>query len=61
MTVHRRNMRPYHLETLLFLRCNFSLWDASIIQDAIESDPDVSSDSEGDELMYTEQLLIILA
>ena len=46
MTPERRNMNPYRLESLLFLRANYMLWDVYTIHEALKEDPDVPVESE---------------
>ncbi len=38
MTDHRKHMNPYHLEVVLFLNYNKSLWNASSIQECIDEE-----------------------
>ena len=38
MTPERRNMNPYRLESLLFLRANYMLWDAYTLHEALQED-----------------------
>jgi hypothetical protein len=37
MTDLRENMTPYHLEMLMFLRCNCNLWSVETIQTIIDT------------------------
>ena len=46
MTPERRNMNPYRLESLLFLRANYMLWDVYTLHEALYEDPDVPVQSE---------------
>ena len=47
MTPERRNMNPYRLESLLFLRANnYILWDVYTLHEALQEDPDVPVESE---------------
>ena len=46
MTPERRNMNPYRLESLLFLRANnYILWDVYTLHEALQDDPDVQVES----------------
>lgn len=36
MQDNRKRMTPYHLECLLFLRCNYFLWDATTIDEMLK-------------------------
>ena len=46
MTPERRNMNTYRLESLLFLRANYMLWDVYTLHEALKEDPDVPVESE---------------
>ena len=35
MRPHRRHMSPFHMEILLFLRCNKILWDVTTVEDCL--------------------------
>lgn len=49
MTPQRRCMNPYRLESLLFLGCNYFLWDATTLQEAPRADPDVEDENAEDD------------
>lgn len=36
MRDHRKHMSPYHLEMLLFLRCNSAMWNVQTVDDIIK-------------------------
>jgi hypothetical protein len=36
MRPHRKMMSPYHLEMLIFLRCNKELWDATTVEECLK-------------------------
>ena len=49
MTPQRRCMNPYRLESLLLLGCNYFLWDATTLQEALRADPDVEDENAEDD------------
>jgi hypothetical protein len=48
MTDQRKCMSPRRLELLLFLRCNFHLWNVDTIQDLIDHQIVLATDDAGD-------------
>ena len=46
MRPHRKMMSPYHLDMLIFLRCNKELWDATTVEECLK-DPSGAADVAG--------------